>query len=78
METTMRSTIFAAAMIALMPFAGSALAAPMSTSDLLKPQGGAEPARCYRVCKSWGYCGYGHHKHRCCKYWHRHCTHGYH
>ena len=75
METTMRAKIFAAVVVAMLPLLGaSAQAAPMSTSDLLKPQGAAEPARCYRVCKSWGYCGYGHHKHKCCKYWHRHCS----
>ena len=69
----MRSKLFIA--VALLPFVATpSLGAPMSTSDLLRPQGGAEPAHCYRVCKAWGYCGYGYHKHRCCKYWHRHCS----
>jgi hypothetical protein len=71
----MRSKFMVAIAIAMLPLtATTALGAPMSTSDLLKPKGVAEPARCYRVCKAWGYCGYGYNKYRCCKYWHRHCT----
>jgi hypothetical protein len=67
------ATALAAATLSLSGFAASA--APLSTSDLLKPQSIATQtwAKCHRVCHAWGYCGYGHHRHRCCKYWKRVC-----
>ena len=71
----MRRLLFASAFaIATLPLGLlPASAAPMSTSDLLKPQSAVTNVWCKRVCHHWGYCGYGHHKHRCCKVWKRVC-----
>ena len=48
-------------------------AAPMSTSDVLRPGTAATQIGCYRTCTSYGYCGYGYSKYKCCKYWKRVC-----
>jgi hypothetical protein len=72
----MRSKFIVAIAIAMLPLAApSALGAPMSTSTLLtgEPAVTSVWAKCYRVCHAYGYCGYGYHKHRCCKYWKRVC-----
>jgi len=61
-----------AAAFVLTPLA--AQAAPMSTSDLLKPQLPTEQAWCKRYCHHYGYCGYGYKKYRCCKVWKQHCS----
>lgn len=76
----MRSRFIAAAVaaVALPLLASTSFAAPMSTSDLLKPRGAVEEARCYRYCHHYGYCGYGYKKYRCCKVWRHRCTHRYH
>ena len=69
---TIKSTLAAAA---LALSAAVASAAPMSTSDLLRPESAASNvwAKCYRVCSYYGWCGYGYGRHRCCKAWHRKC-----
>lgn len=71
MRRLLLATVIAAATLPLAVL--SAAAAPMSTSDLLKPNGGVEQAYCKRHCHVWGWCGYRHHKYRCCKVWHRRC-----
>lgn len=60
------AAVFAAS--TLPAFSISASAAPMSTSDLLREPGTTQ-VWCKRVCKAWGYCGYGYNKYRCCKRW---------
>jgi uncharacterized membrane protein len=75
----MRSGLFAATLALAFSslLAGAAGAAPMSTSDLLKPKSAVEEAKCYRYCHAYGYCGYGYKKYRCCKVWKRKCTYGH-
>ncbi|MDX2156929.1 MAG: hypothetical protein SFW09_10510 [Hyphomicrobiaceae bacterium] len=68
-------TLVATIAFAALPVA--AVAAPMSTSDLLKPKSAVEEARCYRYCVHHGYCGYGYKKYRCCKHWKTRCSYGY-
>ena len=71
----MRRLIFASALaLATLPLASlSGSAAPMSTSDLLKPKSDVTQAWCKRYCHHYGRCGYGYHKHRCCKVWKKKC-----
>jgi hypothetical protein len=71
MHRLMIASVVAAATLPFFSLAGSA--APMSTSDLLKPQSDVAPAYCQRYCHIWGWCGYGYHKHKCCKVWHSRC-----
>ena len=49
-------------------------AAPMSTSERLAPNATQSIAyKCERVCTRYGYCGYGHDRHKCCKSWRKVC-----
>jgi hypothetical protein len=75
----MRTRLLVAGLaLALAPLAFvSASAAPMSTSDLLKPERLVEEARCYRYCYAYGYCGYRHNRYKCCKVWKTRCSYGY-
>jgi len=75
----MRSRLLSAALgLAALPLvAFSAAAAPMSTSDLLRPQSAVETARCTRYCHAYGHCGHGYKKHRCCKVWKQRCSYGH-
>ena len=73
----MRRYLFASTFtaLALSIAAVSAQAAPMSTSDLLKPTSGVTDvaAKCYNKCSYYGYCGYGYKKYKCCKTWTKVC-----
>ena len=71
----MRRLLIASAFaLATLPFAAlPGSAAPMSTSDLLKPKTEVEQVWCKRHCHVWGWCGYGYNRYRCCKVWHRKC-----
>lgn len=72
----MRHFILASAAATVLSLSAmSAGAAPMSTSDLLRPETSVSKTwvKCYRVCRAYGWCGYGHRKYRCCKYWRRYC-----
>lgn len=71
----MRSLLVAAAFAILAPLS-AATAAPMSTSDLLRPHSAVTEARhhrCHSVCRVSGWCGRHLHRHRCCLSWKRVC-----